>query len=132
MTITKSVIQDLLPAYLAGEASADTRTLVEQYLKHDPDLARQVEQQRAGPVFAARLDPATATEKEALVRARKLIRVRQWLLAGIIFFALSPFLTVIGSNGVEWMLWRDAPAAVAPLLVLAAACFVLRLRKPGL
>ena len=39
MDITRDVILDLLPLYLADEVSADTRALVEQYLKEYPELA---------------------------------------------------------------------------------------------
>ena len=39
MEITRSVILDLLPLYLAGEASPDTQAVVEQYLETDPELA---------------------------------------------------------------------------------------------
>lgn len=41
--ITRDIIQDLLPIYLAGEASKDTAALVEQYLKTDPELAKLAE-----------------------------------------------------------------------------------------
>lgn len=39
MNITRNVILDLLPLYLAEEVSEDTRALVEEYLKSDPELA---------------------------------------------------------------------------------------------
>lgn len=39
MEITRKVILDLLPLYLAGEVSDDTRALVEQYLETDQELA---------------------------------------------------------------------------------------------
>jgi anti-sigma factor RsiW len=39
MEITHDVIVDLLPLYLADEASPDTRTLVESHLERDPELA---------------------------------------------------------------------------------------------
>lgn len=37
--ITKDVILDLLPLYLAGEVSPDTAALVKEYLETDPELA---------------------------------------------------------------------------------------------
>jgi len=46
MNITRDVITDLLPAYVAGEASADSRALVEEYLKRDPEFARLIEQSK--------------------------------------------------------------------------------------
>jgi hypothetical protein len=40
MKITRQVIIDLLPLYLANEVSAETRVLIEEYLESDPELAR--------------------------------------------------------------------------------------------
>ena len=39
MEISRNVILDLLPLYIADEASPETRALVEQYLENDPELA---------------------------------------------------------------------------------------------
>lgn len=44
MELTRDVILDLLPLYLAEEASPDTRALVKQQLDADPDLARLAEE----------------------------------------------------------------------------------------
>jgi anti-sigma factor RsiW len=41
MNLSKDVIRDLLPAYVAGEASVDTRALVEQSLGSNPDLRNE-------------------------------------------------------------------------------------------
>ena len=40
MKITRDVIYDLLPAYFAGEVSADTRALIDEFLTTDPEFAR--------------------------------------------------------------------------------------------
>ena len=37
--VTKAVILDLLPLYLAGEVSGDTAALVKEHLEADPELA---------------------------------------------------------------------------------------------
>lgn len=47
MEVTKNVILDLLPLYLAGEVSSDTRKLVEAYLEDHPDVARLAERSKA-------------------------------------------------------------------------------------
>jgi anti-sigma factor RsiW len=47
MEITRDVILDLLPLYLADEVSADTRALVEKYLENDPELAKIAERSKA-------------------------------------------------------------------------------------
>jgi len=40
MNVTREVILDLLPLYLADEASPDTQALVKAFLEQDPDLAK--------------------------------------------------------------------------------------------
>jgi hypothetical protein len=42
--ITRNVILDLMPLYLAGEASQDTKELVEEYLETDKELAEMANQ----------------------------------------------------------------------------------------
>jgi hypothetical protein len=40
MNVTRDVIYDLLPAYFAGDASADTQALVEEFFVTDPEFGR--------------------------------------------------------------------------------------------
>ena len=40
MNVTRQVVTDLLPIYLSGEASGDTKALVEDYFRQDPDFER--------------------------------------------------------------------------------------------
>ena len=40
MEISRNVILDLLPLYIADEASPETRALVEEYLDTDPELEK--------------------------------------------------------------------------------------------
>jgi len=47
MEITRDIILDLLPLYLADEVSPETRDLVEKFLETDPQLAKLARQQRA-------------------------------------------------------------------------------------
>ena len=42
--ITRNIILDLLPLYLANEVSADTRAFVDKFLETDPQLAKVVRQ----------------------------------------------------------------------------------------
>jgi hypothetical protein len=44
MDITRNVILDLLPLYVADEVSADTKALIEKYLETDPELANVAKQ----------------------------------------------------------------------------------------
>ena len=42
--ITRNIIVDLMPLYLAGEASEDTMALVKEYLETDKELATMAKQ----------------------------------------------------------------------------------------
>jgi len=42
--VTKDVILDLLPLYLAGEVSEKTAELVKKYLEDDPELAEKAKE----------------------------------------------------------------------------------------
>jgi len=74
MEITKNVILDLLPLYLADEISEDTRTLVEKYLDTDKELADLANQSAAmelpGDV------PVSLTEEDKMKTYKK----TRWLL----------------------------------------------------
>ena len=88
MSITRPVILDLWPAYLSGEASAETRALVEEYLRSDPEFARQLRENPLGDVVSPPLPPDIETN--AFARARRQLRGFRWLLQlALIFSALA-------------------------------------------
>jgi anti-sigma factor RsiW len=125
---TPDVVRDLLPAYVWGETTADTRTFVEAWLRRDPALAREAEALRgverdfaAAPAAPARPD----AERTALLRVRALLRARSLAIAGGIFFSLLPFASVVSSKrGIDFVLFRDAPVAGILALVLAAGSWL--------
>jgi anti-sigma factor RsiW len=82
MSVSRDVILDLVPLYLAGEASPASRALVEAHLAEDPELAARV---RAMAVEgAAPADtPALPAEHElrSLRRTRARLRWQRWLFA---------------------------------------------------
>lgn len=53
MKVTRDVITDLLPAYYAKEASADSRALVDEFFAQDPEFARLAKEQQDADLFAA-------------------------------------------------------------------------------
>ena len=126
MKITQDVIADLLPLYKAGEASADTRLLVEAFLKADPGLmrGRSVDD-------ALKAAPAPAVERErrqALARTVYLLKRRQMFFAFALCFTLLPMSFVFSGEGITWLMWRDAPDAAQGLLAAAAVSWLLFLR----
>ena len=44
MQVTRDIVIDLMPLYQSGEASADTRAAIEEFLRHEPGLKRLVEE----------------------------------------------------------------------------------------
>ena len=89
MNISRDVILDLLPLYLADEVSEDTRTLVEKYLETDPELAEIAEQQRTmglpGEV------PIPLTEEDEMKAYKK----TRWITV-LYIVALAALMSCIG------------------------------------
>jgi len=138
MKITRDVVQDLLTVELAGEASADTRALIAEYLASDPALARDVEAARAGAGLPAAPPSAPGAEKRALDATRQLLRVRSQTLAVALVFTLLPLSFVFEDGRVTFFLIRDAPVIGLAWWATAAALWVWhavvrrRLRVTGL
>ena len=129
MKITRDVINDLLPVYLAGEASADTRALLEDYLRDNPALAAEVRSQADKNVavlgsLAAAL-PADH-ERETVERIRQVTRQKNQFTAFGAAFALVPFGFAFGSDGIKWIMIRDNPKQAILFFVCSALCFVAR------
>jgi hypothetical protein len=125
MTITRSIILDLWPAYAAGEASQDTRALVDAFLRDDPEFGRQLRQDPLGPLDAP--IPAPDLEMRALTKARRRLGgFRSLLFLAILFSCMAfgrivsdtsfdvsprPFIIVAGIGVAFWIaffvsLWR--------------------------
>ena len=119
MTLTRDIVRDLLPLYVEGEASADTRAAVEAWLRGDPELSRLAEALRAGEAApAAPSHPEGA--REALSRTKRLLARRTWLLASALFFTGLPLSFAAGREGLIFFLLRDAPGVASISLVVAA------------
>jgi hypothetical protein len=84
VTITRDVVSDLWPLYDAGEASSDTKALVDEFLAQDPAFAATL---RAGLSLPQVDPPPAAAETTALKRTRDLVHGRAWL-RGVRLFAL--------------------------------------------
>jgi anti-sigma factor RsiW len=142
MEITRNVIYDLLPAYLAGEACADTRTIIEDFLRRDPELASQVEQQKKleSADSALKGTPTMPTDHEiqTLTRTKTVLERRTWLLALAIAFSLTPLSFTFDNGHITWMMLRDVPRMALAYAVAAAGFWVAwfvtnrRLRSTGL
>lgn len=119
MEITRDVIKDLLPLYISGEVSADTKTLVEAYLRLDSDLARAVAAARALELPPTP-EPAPTSEKATLDQTRRLLKQKGDTLVVAILFSVLPFLFTFDSDGITFLLIRDRPVVGFAWLFTAA------------
>jgi len=72
--IPQHVILDLLPLYLADEVRDETRELIEDYLKTDPQLATLAEQAKHAPSLQEIPAPLNKeTEMKAYKKGKKLM-----------------------------------------------------------
>lgn len=112
INVTREVVTDLLPIYFAGEASGDTKTLVEDYFRQDPDFER-VARSAATPLDTLRavrpIVPEAETEKRDLENVRWRLQWRRVLFVVSSFLTLSP-LSFYSHGPIVWRdtLWDSA------------------------
>ena len=95
MEVTRNVILDLLPLYMANEVSADTRALVETYLQTDPELANVAKQLVAMEIPGEIPVPLTEEgQMETYREAKRLMSQRTIVLAGLIAFGILALLGI--------------------------------------
>jgi hypothetical protein len=115
----RSVVIDLLPLYASGEASADTKTLVEAYIKEDASLRALLGAlQGVTNGVGADAEPSRSLEREALNRTHAVIRRRSWLMGLGIFLTVFP-MSVAQLNGVTYILMRDFPQSMLSWVIAA-------------
>lgn len=143
MEITRNVMQDLLPLYLAGEVCPETRALVEEFLARDATLAAEVERLKSDSlkqILSGGTSMALSKDHDVqtLERTRSTIAHRSWNLGLAIAFTVFPLSFIFSDGHVTWMLLRDVPSAAEASLVAAAGFWVgyvihsRRLRASGL
>ena len=108
MNITRDVILDLLPLYLADEVSEDTRTLVEQYLANDPALAKLAEQSHMQQWNEVPVPLKKEDEMKSFEKTKQLLTQQRVLMGFAIFSTLMLVAVRGGEDGIRW-LWRDLP-----------------------
>ena len=126
--ISRDVVLDLLPAYLSGEVSGDTRTLIETYMKQDPEFAAQVKEESKA-IFAP--SPSRAMpdrEMEAMRRTKRLLRRRGWFMGAAIFFTMFAISFHVGPEGVEWT-WQASPATCVLCGMMAVVFWIAYFRS---
>ena len=95
MNITRNVILDLLPLYVANEVSADTRALIEKYLETDSELANVAKQ--LATMEKPKEIPAPISQDDKMTAYRKARRLKilyTIILAGVLSILLVTTLFV--------------------------------------
>ena len=86
--VTKDIVRDLLPVYLAGDASADTRAVVESFLAGDQELRQIVDAARSYSLPP--LEAPANLEVRALQRTRRLLGRKNFWLGFALIFCSAP------------------------------------------
>ena len=130
MNVTREVVTDLLPIYFSGEASVDTRTLVEDYFHQDPDFER-IARSAATPLETLRAVRPIAASSEQKKRDLESVRRGLWrrrmLFAGSLLLTLVPLWPYSTNGHLVSPMVRDAPWEAAFHWSLAALLWFLYL-----
>ena len=100
--VTRDVITDLWPLYAAGEASADSRALIESFLQDDPEFSRtlhELERERLPRPDVPVLAPNE--ELKTLARLRRRIRGPVPLLMFAMIFSCFAFGTLVSDTSFD-------------------------------
>jgi anti-sigma factor RsiW len=131
MNVTENVIRDLHVLVQAGEASDDSRALVEAWLAAHPALAAELADGDA-PLGLSSLPPLPPlpadAELRALRRTRRLLSLRSWSMALGFFFTSLPLSFRGGADGVRFLLIPGHMGIAAASLVLGIAAWVVFVR----
>jgi hypothetical protein len=112
MNVTQEVMTDLLPVYFSGEASEDTKRLMEDYFRENPDFER-IARSAARPLETLRASapvaPEAGREKRDLQWVRDELFRRRLMFGVALLFTFVPFVSVFSHGGLDWTPIRDNP-----------------------
>ena len=114
MTVTRDVILDLWPVYASGDASGDTRALVDAFLRGDPQFAAEITRKALIPETPHALPPDV--EAEAFVRLRRRLKGYPALLNLAILFSCFAFGRIVADTS-----WDVSPRNFIVAAAIAAA-----------
>jgi hypothetical protein len=120
MNVTREVINDLWPVYAAGEASADTRALIEEFLDQDPDFAR-VLRGRGDESLLGHDVPRLPLDNEAraLRRTKRVLHGCDWLMFMAIMFSCFAFGRIVSDTS-----WDVSPVNFIIVASIALAFWI--------
>jgi anti-sigma factor RsiW len=93
--VPRNVILDLLPLYLAGEASADTAALVDDFLKTDPELAKLAERMANPRLPEVPVRTSTEAAMAAYIKANERLLYRTLGLSALIVVVIVSIMALV-------------------------------------
>jgi len=130
--ITKDVIADLIPLYVADEASADTRILVDEFCAAHPEMREILDVSRSGMLPPS---PSLTADDQlrTLRRVRLFVAAQRWVFGLASFFTAMVLTTELSfENGHlvgARLLFSQSPLALGGLLLLAATLWIVYFRS---
>lgn len=130
MYVSREVILDLLPLYSAGEASQESRALVEEYLSIDESLREEVDRSE---LLKPEELPPLAPSLPADAELRTLKRTQHLLAWQRRLYALAVTFSVLCVGGVGWVddkgfrfefFLSAYPQYFRPCIGLAVSCWI--------
>ena len=131
MNITRNVITDLWAPYADGTASPDTRALVDEFLRQDPEWGATLRRAAAG---ADRALPAPTVNPDQEVRTLNRMKWRfrwmRWMLLLAMIFTCQAFGRIVADTS-----WDVSPRNFIIIASVAGVCWIgflvaiLRLRR---
>lgn len=95
MKITRNIVLDLLPLYIAGEVSDETKIIVESFLETDPSLASMVEHASSIGFNEVPIPLSQEEIMETYKKANKMMVIRTLGLAVVIAGTLLAVLLIV-------------------------------------
>jgi len=139
MNVTRDVIYDLLPGYFSGDISPDTKALVDEFLRQDPEFSKMMERFRAmfrEPRHAGVANPPLGYgERETFERARTWLHKRSELRGYMIAFGLAAVFVAfvaLARTGGPVGPWAIAAAFAATSVIAGAQLYFPKASKGSL
>jgi hypothetical protein len=120
MNVTREVISDLWTLYSSGEASADTRALVDAFLQQDPEFAALLKGR--GEEALLRYDVSGLPpdrEAQALRKTKRLLHGWDWLLFMAMLFSGFAFGRIVSDTS-----WDVSPVNFIVMATIAVAFWI--------
>jgi hypothetical protein len=125
--VTRDIIADLWPLFVSGEASPDTRALIEAFEREDPEFARMLQESTASIPRHETPSLPPDHELKTLARIRRRLAGPIWLLQLALVFTCLAFGRIVSDTSFDVSPRRFiATAAVAACFWIA---FLVRLFK---